>query len=291
MGGSMGSGGDDAGQRGRHLFRDRGLRAKRSFGQCFLADPNIARRIARECVPEPGGTALEIGAGTGALTLPLLDRGARVVAIERDREIVPILEEALHDAIASGRLTVHELDAASCDWLGLLSGLPRPHAVVGNVPYQITGRLLERATEIAAEVRRVVFMIQKEVADRIEAPCGSRDYGALTVFVRRSFHVVRRISVPPTCFRPQPSVHSAVLVLEPNPSAPGPVDDVLRALVLTSFSRRRKTLRNAWKGAMGLDDVQWELAARDAGIRLEARAETLSPEDFERVAAWVRAVR
>ncbi|PKN39539.1 MAG: ribosomal RNA small subunit methyltransferase A, partial [Deltaproteobacteria bacterium HGW-Deltaproteobacteria-20] len=197
-----GDGGNDAGQRGRHLFRDRGLRAKRSFGQCFLADPNIARRIARECVPEPGGTALEIGAGTGALTLPLLDRGARVVAIERDREIVPILEEALHEAIAAGRLTVHELDAASCDWLGLLSGMPRPHAVVGNVPYQITGRLLERATEIAAAVQRVVFMIQKEVADRIEAPCGSRDYGALTVFVRRSFHVVRLISLPPTCFRP-----------------------------------------------------------------------------------------
>jgi 16S rRNA (adenine1518-N6/adenine1519-N6)-dimethyltransferase len=273
---------------GRRAFRDRGLRAKKSFGQCFLADANIARRIAREAVGEAAGTALEIGAGTGALTVHLLDQGAQVVAIERDRELVPVLHEVFAEACERGQLRIEEADAATCDWIALIADKPRPHVVVGNVPYQITGRLLERATEVADQVQRVVFMIQKEVADRIEAPCGTKDYGALSVFVRRSFHVVRRIAVPPTCFRPQPSVHSAVMVLEPNDPTPPPVDDVLRAVVLTAFSRRRKTLRNAWRGAFGFDDEVWGELAREAAVRLDVRAETLSPEDFGRVAEGVQ---
>ncbi len=276
------------GREGKDLFQDRGLHAKKSFGQCFLADPNIARRIAREAVVEPGGTALEIGPGTGALTVPLLDRGARVIAIERDRDLVPLLRESLANAVRDGQLEVHELDAATCDWSALLAGKPRPHIVVGNVPYQITGRLLERATAMAGHVQRVVFMIQKEVADRIEAPCGTRDYGALSVFVRRSFRVMRRIAVPPTCFRPQPSVHSCIVVFEPLSPPVEPVDGVLRDLVLTAFSHRRKTLRNAWRGAFQLEDGAWVQAAAECGIRLDVRAETLTPEDFDRVASWVR---
>ena len=276
---------------GRQVFLDRGLRAKRSFGQCFLADANIARRMARECVLVSGATVLEIGPGTGALTEPLLDLGARVVAIERDREMIPVLREALSSSVRTGQLTIHELDAATCDWANLLQSMPRPHVIVGNVPYQITGRLLERATAMAGEVQRVVFMIQKEVAERIEAPCGSRDYGALSVFVRRSFHVVRRFGVPPTCFRPQPSVHSAVVVFEPNQPVVGSADDVFRELVRAAFARRRKTIRNAWRGAMGFDDSQWERAVRDVGLRMDARPETLSVDDFARVAGRVRALR
>ena len=137
---------------GRQLFVERGLRAKRSFGQCFLADANIARRIAHACVPEAGASVLEIGAGTGALTKPLLDLGANVVAIERDRELVPILRDVFSGAIGCGQLTVHEDDAATCDWIELLGDKPRPHIIAGNVPYQITGRLLERATDVAADV-------------------------------------------------------------------------------------------------------------------------------------------
>lgn len=273
---------------GRRLFVDRGLRAKKSFGQCFLADPNIARRIAREAIGEPPGTALEIGPGTGALTKHLLERGARIIAIERDRDLVPVLRESLCDACAQGLLTITEADAVTADWAALIEHEPEPHVVVGNVPYQITGRLLERATEVASHVQRVVFMIQKEVADRIDASVGTKDYGALSVFVRRSFRVVRRFAVPPTCFRPQPSVHSAVVVLEPRVPALPPADEILRTLVLTSFSRRRKTLRNAWRGAFGLDDGAWQAAAREAKVSLEARAETLEPEEFEKIAAWVR---
>ena len=273
---------------GRRIFSARGLRAKKSFGQCFLADANIARRIAREAVVQPGTTVLEIGPGTGALTRHLLDQGARVVAIERDRDLVPVLREALIDAVDAGQLSIQEDDAATCDWFALLKSEPLPHAIVGNVPYQITGRLLERATEIAGHVDRVVFMIQREVADRIDAAVGTKDYGALSVFVRRSFRVARRIAVPPTCFRPQPSVHSAVVVLEPRDPVPPPADETLRTLVQTSFSRRRKTLRNAWRGAFGLEDEAWQRVAADVGVRLEARAETLEPEQYEAIAALIR---
>lgn len=273
---------------GRRLFRDRGLRAKKSFGQCFLADANIARRIAREAIPEQSGTVLEIGAGTGALTTTLLDRAERVVAIERDRELIPVLHEAFAEAVASGKLVVHERDAAAGGWLDLLHDAPRPHVVTGNLPYQITGRLLERATEVAPHVNRVVFMVQREVADRIAAPVGTKDFGALSVFVRRSFAVVRRVPVPPSCFRPQPSVHSAVIVLEPRQPTVDPADEVLRTLVVTSFSRRRKTLRNAWRGAFGLDDEQWRRLADRTGVDLDARAETLEPEVFDRVAGEIR---
>lgn len=273
---------------GRRIFSARGLRAKKSFGQCFLADANVARRIAREAVVQPGTTVLEIGPGTGALTRHLLDRGARVIAIERDRDLVPVLGEALAGAVEANQLSIREDDAASCDWRALLDPEPRPHAVVGNVPYQITGRLLERATEIAGRVERVVFMIQREVADRIDAPVGTKEYGALSVFVRRSFRVVRRIAVPPTCFRPRPSVHSAVVVLEPHRIVPSAADETLRTLVLTSFSRRRKTLRNAWRGAFGLEDAAWQQVAEHVGVSLDARAETLEPEQFDAVAAWIR---
>ncbi|MFW5738945.1 MAG: 16S rRNA (adenine(1518)-N(6)/adenine(1519)-N(6))-dimethyltransferase RsmA [Myxococcota bacterium] len=276
-------------RRGRQVFRERGLRAKKSFGQCFLADPNIARRIAREAVATPGGTALEVGPGTGALTKHLLDRGARVIAIERDRDLVPVLREVFAQPCEQGQLTVVEDDAASCDWAAWLSESALPRAVVGNVPYQITGRLLQRATEVASAVDRVVFMVQREVADRIDAPVGTKDYGALSVFVRRSFRVVRRIAVAPSCFRPQPSVHSAVVVLDPVDNAPDAADELFRTLVTASFSRRRKTLRNAWRGVFGLDDTAWEAIARSAQVSLDARAETLGPLEFGNVAELVRA--
>lgn len=274
---------------GRRLFREQGLRAKRSFGQCFLADPNIARRIALEATTPEGGTVLEIGAGTGALTAPLLARASCVVAIERDRDLIPVLSEAFAEPISSGRLLVVEADAAAVDWVALLLRGASPRVVAGNVPYQITGRLIERAAGIAAHVDRVVFMVQREVADRIAAPVGSADYGALSVFVRRSFRVTRRIPVPPSCFRPQPSVHSSVIVLDPVRPSPGEADEVLQTLVLTSFSHRRKTLRNAWKGAFGLGADVWERIAEEARIDLAQRAQTLEPVAFDQVAEAIRA--
>jgi hypothetical protein len=131
----------------------------------------------------PGGTVVEIGGGLGALTRPLLDRASRVVTIERDRDLVPILTAEFEGSIAEGRVKVIEADALLVDWAAEFSG-PRPHVVAGNLPYQITGALLERATVLADRVDRAVFMVQAEVAERLAAKPGTKAYGGLTVFVQ-----------------------------------------------------------------------------------------------------------
>ena len=257
---------------GRGAFVERGLRAKRSLGQCFLADRNIARRIGQLAVIEPGCRTLELGPGTGSLTSVLLDLGADVVAIERDQSLVDLLLATFETA----SLHVVYDDAAACDWVGLLDPA-RANVVVGNIPYNLTGKLLRRAIEVADHVRRVVFMVQREVADRVRAPVGTKDYGALSVFMQQRFHVQTCFVVPPTCFRPEPSVHSAVIALEPRPVDPSVDQACFELLVTSAFQHRRKTLRNAWKPR--LTDAL-EQALSDRRLTLQARAEHLTPDDY-----------
>jgi 16S rRNA (adenine1518-N6/adenine1519-N6)-dimethyltransferase len=259
---------------------DRAPRAKKSFGQCFLVDGNIARIIAEEATTPLSGTTLEIGAGTGALTAPLLARAARVVAIERDRDLVPGLMDKFAPQLGEGRLVIAEADAATSDWSALVADGPRPHILAGNLPYQITGRILQRAVESASHFDRAVFMVQKEVAQRLVARPSTKEYGALTVFVRSAFQVAIRVSVPASCFRPRPKIDSAVVVL-----TPAAVDPVTRTgdfarLVQAAFTMRRKTLRNAWREVRHVETL-----AREAGIALDCRGEALSVEDFARAAA------
>lgn len=263
----------------------RGLRAKKHFGQCFLADANLAARIARAATEPSGGTVLELGAGTGALTRPLLERAARVVAVERDRDLLPVLREDFADDVASGRLVLVEGDAKTADWGTLLSG-PEPHVLAGNLPYQITGPLLERTTGFAASIARAVFLVQLEVADRLAAEPGSGNYGALTVFTSAAFDVDRAFVVKRGAFYPQPRVDSAVVVLTPRRS-PVAETPALRALVSAAFAQRRKKLRNAWAAPAGLDAEAVRAAATRCGVDLDARGETLSVDDFARVAREV----
>lgn len=259
------------------LLRERGLRPKKSFGQNFLQDAAIAARIAELCTTPPGGTVLEIGAGLGALTRPLLARAACVIAVERDRDLVPILREELVD----DALVLLEADAAQLDWRAELERGPTPRVVAGNLPYQITGRLVQRATEIAAHIDRAVFMLQREVADRLCAAPGSAGYSALSVFTQAAFEVRRALRVPAGCFAPVPKVDSAVVVL--TPSLRAAETDAFRAVVKAAFSTRRKTLRNSLK-TLGWSREDIEARARAANIDLDARAETLAVEDFARLA-------
>ncbi len=264
------------------MFRDTGLRAKRAFGQCFLADANIARNIAAEATSPGGGTCLEVGPGTGALTRHLLARAARVVAVERDRDLIPLLRTTFAHEVQAGRLLLIEGDAATNPWLEPMADGPRPHVIVGNVPYNITGRLLERAIHLAPSIDRVVFMVQKEVAQRVGAAVGSREYGALSVFTQQAFALRKRLSVPASCFRPKPEVDSAVIVLEPR-RALEPPDPLFYDLVSAAFGQRRKTLRNAWKGWRGLPADVVAALAREAGISLDDRAERVAPESYVRM--------
>lgn len=260
-----------------------GLRPKKHFGQNFLGDENLARRIAALSTEPTGGTVLEIGAGLGSLTVPLLERAARVIAIERDRDLVPVLRELLADDVASGRLEILEADAKQIDPVALLADGPRPRVIAGNLPYQLTGLLLEQAVHAAGAIDRAVFLVQLEVADRLAARPGGDSWGALSVFVQAQFAVQRAFIVRRGAFHPQPGVDSAVVVLTPL-AVPAAVEtERFRALVHAAFAKRRKKLRNAWHGVLGADAETIAGAALRAGVDLDARGETLEVAAFARM--------
>jgi 16S rRNA (adenine1518-N6/adenine1519-N6)-dimethyltransferase len=282
----------------RTVLRGAGLRPKKGFGQNFLVAEPIARAIAAACVhdDEVGrARVVEIGAGTGALTRWLAERAREVVAIERDRDLVPLLRrdhEGLHtlerseraDSSTEAMVRVVEGDAKTVDLAALL-GAPEPgspRVLCGNLPYSITGALMRRAVEEADRVERVVFMVQSEVADRLGAKPGTKDWGALTVFVRAAFDVRRLMRAPPGAFHPPPDVTSAVVELVPVRPPRARETDRFRALVRGAFESRRKTLRNAWSRIAPAPAIAE--AAQRARISLDARGETLDVEDFDRMA-------
>lgn len=261
-----------------------GVRHKRHFGQNFLADRGLAKKIAELATTPAGGTVVEIGAGLGALTAPLVERAHRVVAIERDRELLPVLRDEFAESLEQGRLELVEADAKQTDLAALLSSGPSPRVLAGNLPYQLTGPLLSLAVRFASELDRAVFMVQLEVAERLGAKAGGREYGALTVFVDAAFAVERALVVRRGAFYPQPNVDSAVVVLTPRRPALAAETEAFRALVHAAFAQRRKTLRNAWRGVLGLSSDALSRAARAAAIDLNLRGEALDVSAFARMA-------
>jgi 16S rRNA (adenine1518-N6/adenine1519-N6)-dimethyltransferase len=266
----------------RTILREAGLRPKKSFGQNFLVSDGIARAVARAVVRDDEigrARVVEIGAGTGALTALLAERAATVTAIERDRDLVPLLERAFEGT----RVRVLEVDAQSAEFAALLGAPDAPRVLCGNLPYAITGPLLRTAVEHADRVDRVVFMVQDEVAARLTARPGTKEWGGLTVFVRAAFDVRRVLRAPPGAFHPPPDVTSAVVELVPLRPPRARETDQFRALVRRAFEARRKTLRNAWAG-LAPDAESLERAAHQAGISLDARGETLDVDAFARMA-------
>jgi 16S rRNA (adenine1518-N6/adenine1519-N6)-dimethyltransferase len=265
------------------VLREAGLRPKKSFGQNFLVAEGIARSIAAACVHDDelgAARVLEIGAGTGALTRLLAERARSVVAVERDRDLVPLLQRDL----ASDRIRIVEADAQSVDLAALL-GPPEPgspRVLCGNLPYSITGSLMRLAVEQAGAVDRVVFMVQDEVASRLVARPGTKEWGALAVFVRAAFDTRRLMRAPPGAFHPPPEVTSAVVELLPTRPPRAVETDRFRALVRGAFEARRKTLRNAWSRVAPV--ALLAEAASLAGVALEARGETLDVDAFARMA-------
>jgi 16S rRNA (adenine1518-N6/adenine1519-N6)-dimethyltransferase len=271
----------------RVVLRAAGLRPKKSFGQNFLVAAPVALAIAEACVPEgERGRArvVEIGAGTGVLTRLLAGRAGALVAIERDRELIPILARE----VAGPHVRVLEADAASVDLAELL-GPPdaaSPRVLCGNLPYAITGQLLRRAVESADSLERVVFMVQDEVAARLIAAPGAKERGALSVFVQAAFGQRRVLRVAAGAFHPAPDVTSAVVELTPLRPPRARETAAFRSLVRAAFQSRRKTLRNAWRALFG-DVAVLELAAKRASVDLDARGETLDVDAFARMAAEI----
>lgn len=259
-----------------------GVAPKRHFSQNFLLDRNLARRIAELVAPE-GAFVIEIGAGTGALTRPLLERARKVLAVERDRDLVPVLTGELAESVSAGRLEVVEADAKTFDYTSALAREPAPRVVAGNLPYHLTGPLLELLVGLAPLLERAGALVQLEVAQRLAAAPGTSDYGALTVFSQAAFRVTRPLIVRRGAFFPQPGVDSALIVLEPHPTPLARETPRFRALVKAAFSQRRKQLRNAWSRV--LPAAELARAAAASGIDLARRGETLSVAEFARMAA------
>lgn len=274
----------------RALLRQAKLSPKKSFGQNFLVNDRVIATIAAACVPEAeigAARVIELGAGLGALTAHLLPRVRKLVAVERDRDLVPILAAELKAEIDAGKLQLLEADAQTIDVPALL-GPPdpaSPRVLCGNLPYQITGRLLQLATVHAAELDRAVFMVQDEVAERLVASPSSKEYGALTVFTRAAFDVARLMKVSRGSFHPPPDVTSSVVVLTPRRPPRATETPTFRALVKHAFAMRRKTLRNAWNGVS--EPAAVARAAEACGVSLDARGETLSVDQFADVAAAI----
>jgi 16S rRNA (adenine1518-N6/adenine1519-N6)-dimethyltransferase len=266
---------------------ERGLRPKRSLGQNFLADEALCRKLAAVVAHHSGGV-LEIGAGLGALTGALLALGNSVLAIETDRELANVLRGKFASELANEQLTLLEADAREVDLGALLRQLPPPRTLAGNLPYQISGLLLRRAVDLSPAAERSVFLLQLEVVERLCAEPGSPAYGALSVFVQAVFAPRRAFVVRRGAFYPQPAVDSAVVVLEPLDPAHSPLSEQFSMLVRAAFEKRRKTLRNAWRGLAGLELFELEALARQAGIDLDARGETLSVPQFDRMARLLR---
>jgi len=270
------------------------VKPKKSLGQHFLSDVGILGRIADALNLSPGETVLEIGPGRGDLTRQLLDRGARVVAIEKDERLAQQLKA--WDVGSGTLLNVVNSDALNVDWSELVattesptSHLPRPFSVVGNIPYYITSPLLEKALTPPLP-SRIVFLVQKEVADRIVAPPGSRTYGALSVGIQATCTVEKLFVVKAGAFRPPPKVDSAVIRLTPlgQPLVPVEQGTAFRRFVVAAFGQRRKQLRNVLAKVTGRPAAAVADEIRALGFDPQSRPETLSPADFARLLIWSR---
>lgn len=248
---------------------------KKSLGQHFLHDRGIIDGIVRAVNPKPGERLVEIGPGQGAITFPLLRAHGEMTVIEFDRDLIAPLTEA---AQAHGALTIVHRDVLKVDFTELAEG--GTLRLVGNLPYNLSSPILFHVLDHAPVVHDMVFMLQKEVVDRMAAAPGSKVYGRLSVMLQAYCAVTPLFDVPPGAFRPPPKVDSAVVRLVPRDAATVGIDDpaLFARVVRDAFGQRRKTLRNA------LSQVCDSAAIEAAGIRPELRAEQLPVADFIRLA-------
>jgi 16S rRNA (adenine1518-N6/adenine1519-N6)-dimethyltransferase len=248
---------------------------RKRFGQHFLHDAGILRKIVLAIGAKPGDNLVEIGPGEGAMTLPLLREVGRMTAIELDRDLVPRLRAS---AEGVGTLEIVNADVLTVDFRALAGA--GPLRVVGNLPYNISSPILFHCIEQIDAIRDMHFMLQKEVVDRMAAAPGSKVYGRLSVMLQLACRVDPLLHVPPGAFRPPPKVESAVVRLTPRPAAERDVGDtaLLARIVKAAFGQRRKTLSNALGELAGAEKIA------EAGIDPRARAEQLAPADFVRLA-------
>ncbi|KAA9003586.1 16S rRNA (adenine(1518)-N(6)/adenine(1519)-N(6))-dimethyltransferase RsmA [Paenibacillus spiritus] len=274
-------------KRTKEIIARHGFSFKKSLGQNFLIDRNILDKIvgAAELTKEDG--ALEIGPGIGALTERLADQAGAVTAVEIDRRLIPILEEVLaphpHVKVRNDDVLKVDLKALFEEDFASVQGV----SVVANLPYYVTTPILMKLLEEKLPLKNIVVMIQKEVAERMAASPGGKDYGSLSIAVQYYSEPELICTVPHTVFIPQPNVESAVIRLKVRETPPVEVQDEQHffGVVQASFTQRRKTIANNLKARYfakeGRERLEELLA--EAGIEPSRRGETLSLEEFARL--------
>jgi 16S rRNA (adenine1518-N6/adenine1519-N6)-dimethyltransferase len=263
----------------REVLAEHGLMAKKSFGQHFLLDLNITRKIARLAQLQPGDHVIEVGPGPGGLTRALLETGAQVTTVEMDQRFRPLLDDL--SAAADGALTLVFADALTVDETAIARG--EPTHIVSNLPYNVGTPLLIKWLTGSWTPASLTLMFQKEVADRITAAPDSSAYGRLAVVAQATSDAQGVMDVGARAFTPPPKVDSAVVRLTPRPDRPSPARlDALQKITAAAFGQRRKMLRSSLK-LMGGEPL---IAA--AGLDPQVRAETVGVDGFLSLAdAWL----
>ena len=246
-------------------------RPRKRFGQHFLRDSHVVQRIVAAFHPAPGEHVVEIGPGEGVMTRELIGKTARFDIVEIDRD----LAARLHETLPQGSVTIHNADALNFD-LCKLAAPGQKLRLIGNLPYNISTPLLFHVLDHAACVQDMLFMLQKEVVDRLAAGPGGKDYGRLSVMIQWKCKVEKLFNVAPGAFFPPPKVDSSVVRLTPHAQPPVDVHDPERfaEIVKAAFAQRRKVLRNTLKGLVAPETME------QMGIDPGRRAETLSLQEF-----------
>lgn len=267
------------------ILHDRQLAPKKRFGQNFLVNEQIVEMILDRAAPSPDDTIVELGVGLGSLTIPLSRRVKRVIGIEIDSGIVRWHEEK---KVLPPHVTLIHDDLLKADFGRLAAESGGPLKIIANLPYSISGPLLFKLLDSKAHVETAVLMLQKEVADRLVARCGTKAYGVLSVLLGACATIESLIKIGPEHFHPRPKVDSVVVRIRFQP-LPAPVRDLpefsptlLKALVKTAFQQRRKTMLNAL-ASPALDTTNKEIIGQrlsTAGIAPNRRPDQLTVQEY-----------
>jgi 16S rRNA (adenine1518-N6/adenine1519-N6)-dimethyltransferase len=273
----------------REVLESFGLAQKKRLGQHFLVDDGVVGRTLALADVSPDSVVLEIGPGIGTLTVALCGVGARVLAVERDERLLPVLEHTT--AECGDRVHVLLADAVKVPVTELVTPQGPPVALVANLPYEVAATVVLRAFQEMPTVRCATVMVQAEVADRMQASPGGKDYGAYTVKLALRARPAGRFAVSRNVFMPPPRVDSAVLRLERVESdVPEATLRDASLVAAAAFSQRRKVVRNSLASGLGAERDAVERALLDAGADPGARAETLEPETYVEIARNMREI-
>jgi 16S rRNA (adenine1518-N6/adenine1519-N6)-dimethyltransferase len=273
------------------LLKAWNLKARKALGQNFLKEPTLCRQIVSLANIDRTQTVMEIGAGLGAMTIELAVKARQVLAVEKDRQLLPLLRAELLANRVQNVLLLQQ-DVLTLEWESMVRTLDKPLVVMGNLPYNISSQIVVMLLRQRQWVDRAVLMFQKELADRLVASPGSKTYGRLSVMLQYCADLTRLRTIPANVFYPQPKVDSALLAIQLKKQIDPVANDekLLARVVQAAFGQRRKTMRNALSsGLLPLDGPAAEAVLSSSNVDSRRRAETLCVEEFVTLTNQVQA--